>query len=250
MSHFRHAGDLGDIVYSLPTIRALGGGTLYIEAADYTRVPLTPDRWYGIDALISEQPYMTGGVHPWTRKAATCFNLNDFRAKMFPAVARNLEARSKSLADWMLETFQLDVAERDTAWIEVRDPIPEAEVIINRTGPGRPAHMMYHNPSFPWRRILDKYGKHAAFIGTELEHEVFCHCFGSIPYVKTADLHHAARVIAGSRLFVGNQSCCYAIAEGMKHPAILEVWPHGPNCLFYRPTVIHGWTHDFRLPDL
>ena len=28
---FKHSGDLGDIIYSLPTIRALGGGILYLD---------------------------------------------------------------------------------------------------------------------------------------------------------------------------------------------------------------------------
>lgn len=249
MSRFRHAGDLGDIIYSLPVIRALGGGELLIEAAHYTRVMLTPDKWYGIDRLIGSQPYITG-VAPWKSSVGQCFNLNDFRPRMFSAIQRNLEARQKSLSDWMLETFGLGLEERDRAWIHCADPASKFEVIINRTGPGRPAHMTYHNPNFPWRRVIDQYGHAAAFIGTELEHAVFCATFGEVPYLKTADFYEAAQVIAGARLFVGNQSCCYAIAEAMKKPAILEVWPSGPNCLFYRDTVIHGWTHDFQLPAL
>jgi hypothetical protein len=32
--HFFHSGDLGDIVYSLPTIRAHGGGVLHIGPED------------------------------------------------------------------------------------------------------------------------------------------------------------------------------------------------------------------------
>ena len=28
---FLHSGDLGDIIYSLPTIRKLGGGILYLD---------------------------------------------------------------------------------------------------------------------------------------------------------------------------------------------------------------------------
>ena len=28
---FKHSGDLGDIIFSLPTIKALGGGILYLD---------------------------------------------------------------------------------------------------------------------------------------------------------------------------------------------------------------------------
>ena len=31
MKTFKHSGDMGDIIFSLPTIRALGGGVLYLD---------------------------------------------------------------------------------------------------------------------------------------------------------------------------------------------------------------------------
>jgi hypothetical protein len=43
-------------------------------------------------------------------------------------------------------------------------------------------------------------------------------------------------------LFVGNQSCPYAIAEGMKHPSILGVEPGAPDCLFYREDCLRVMT--------
>ena len=33
MISFRHSGKLGDIIYSLPAVRALGGGIFYVDAA-------------------------------------------------------------------------------------------------------------------------------------------------------------------------------------------------------------------------
>jgi hypothetical protein len=55
-------------------------------------------------------------------------------------------------------------------------------------------------------------------------------------------------VIAGSRLFVGNQSCPAAIAEGLKRPMILEVYPALPNCCFERPDRINAWDGAIQLP--
>jgi hypothetical protein len=42
---FKHSGDLGDIIFSLPTIRALGGGTLYLDPAGGQNSPLV--NWVG-----------------------------------------------------------------------------------------------------------------------------------------------------------------------------------------------------------
>ena len=33
MNSFRHSGKLGDIIYSLPAVRALGGGIFYVDAS-------------------------------------------------------------------------------------------------------------------------------------------------------------------------------------------------------------------------
>jgi hypothetical protein len=41
---FLHGGDLGDVIYALPAIRALGGGCLYLSEANYGREPLTAAR--------------------------------------------------------------------------------------------------------------------------------------------------------------------------------------------------------------
>ena len=57
-SSFRHAGDAGDIIYSLPVIRNKGGGTLYLEPAVYTRVKMTPERVETFRELLEAQHYI------------------------------------------------------------------------------------------------------------------------------------------------------------------------------------------------
>jgi len=37
MNNFFHSGDTGDIIFSLPTIKAMGGGKLYITNFDKQR---------------------------------------------------------------------------------------------------------------------------------------------------------------------------------------------------------------------
>jgi hypothetical protein len=69
------------------------------------------------------------------------------------------------------------------------------------------------------------------------EHEAFTKTVGPIEHYPTADYLELARVIAGCSLFIGNQSCPYAMAEGLKKNAILESFYHAPDCQFSRPNV-------------
>src|SRR5947208_2662564 len=40
---FKHSGDLGDIIFSLPTVRALGGGVLYLDPTGGELEPLVKE---------------------------------------------------------------------------------------------------------------------------------------------------------------------------------------------------------------
>lgn len=247
----RHAGDLGDIIYSLPVARALAHGqpiAFLIEAATYTRQELFPPRWCGIDLLLLEQPYIQD-VRMFQPGESVNYNLNDFRARLFMALKQGI-GRDKHLAHWMCEAHGAPYTCVEPPWLEMKEPIKAARVIFSRAGAGRPSHQVYQNPAFPWHYVWEKYRKDAVFIGTELEHEFFCGTCGRIDHYKTKDLHEAARVIAGCDLFIGNQTATHAIAEGLKKRIVLEVWKEGPNCIIHRPGVVHGWDQWVKLPDL
>lgn len=219
---------------------------MYLEAATYTRVPLTRGNWRGIDKILKSQSYISG-VEEWKGQQVNV-NLNDFRAKLFKAVRMGV-FKDKSLVDWHLEAHSVPHHVKDQAWISV-DPKRISRVVFNRTGIGRSTHHVYHNPQFPWHYVWKKYHKDAVFVGLPEEHEVFCATCGEVPYVQTKDLYEAAQVISGCDLFVGNQSACLWIAEGMKKRIILEVWPQGPNSLVFRSGVVHGWDRNVVLHDL
>lgn len=232
-------------------MRAMGGGTLFIEAAPYTRVRLTPDKWCGLDLLLKEQPYVVN-VLPWDRRGVH-FNGNDFRARLFQALRKPQTAaafRDKHLTHWMCDAHSLPYKVMDEAWLRVEQPNKVARVVIARSGAGRDPGHIYHNPSFPWHYVWRKYGKEAVFIGTADEHRLFSATCGDVPHYPTANLYEAAKVIAGADLFIGNQSSPHAIAEGMKKKIFLEVWPAGPNCLVFRPGVTHWWNNEVELPEL
>lgn len=243
---YRHAGDAGDLCYFMAIIKHLGRGVLCIEAANYTRVRMTPERYAPLVPLLMSQDYIEG-VREWKGEPVDV-NGNDFRALLFKSL-RMGAGKDTALIDWMIRAHNLSPTIKDKPWLTV-EPKKIARVVFNRTGAGRPQANVYHNPNFPWHAVYQKYGKEAVFIGLEEEYHVFKRTCADVPHYKTGDLLEAAQVIAGCDLFIGNQSLPHALAEGMKKRIVLEVWREGPNCLHHRPGVVHGWDHNIELPDL
>jgi hypothetical protein len=87
-------------------------------------------------------------------------------------------------------------------------------------------------------------------VGSPGEHADFIERFGDVPYHPTANLLELASVIAGSRIFVGNQSSPYAISEGLKVRSVLEGWFVRPDCCYYREGCVYGWDEYVKLPEL
>lgn len=232
MPTYRHAGDSGDLIAFLPVMRYHGRGVLFIEAATYTRVKMTPERYAPLIELLEYQPYVEK-VQQWMGQSTDICG-NDFRARMFKEL-RNLDSpyRSKSLVDWQLETHGVPYSAQNEAWISVPEVRRESAVVFSRS-------TRYHNPLFPWTQIVSKYGKDAVFCGLPEEHQEFARRFGPVPFLPTHNFMELAKVIGGCDLFVGNQSCPHMIAEAMKKNVILECWNGGRNCCFYRKGVAHG----------
>lgn len=248
---FASAGDLGDAILQCCCVKALGGGTLLLHSERWTREPMTEAKVQSLRSLLITQPYIEDVR--WLKPGDQVdVNLNDFRAAYFRDFKKPDFPKQRNLCEWILRTHGCDPEEQNKQWLEV-EPNPIARVIINRTGAGRKAHHVYRNREFPWTRIVDQYGNDAVFVGTREEYSDFVLRIDPterVPYLPTVNLLDLARIIAGSELFIGNQSCAYAIAEGLKKSAILEVCPWLPNCLFYRSDVIHGWDSKIDLPPL
>jgi hypothetical protein len=71
-----------------------------------------------------------------------------------------------------------------------------------------------------------------------------------VEFAATKNLLDVARLIAGSELFIGNQSSAGAVAEGLKHRSIQEVSLAIPDCIFKRPSVQHVWDGRVDLPAI
>lgn len=114
------------------------------------------------------------------------------------------------------------------AWLEV-EAEPNNFIVVNRT-------TRYRNPRINYNFLARR--PECRFVGVASEHKDFCQQFGKVEWIETANYLELARVIKGSRLFVGGQSSAWAIAEALKVPRILEVCPAAPTT---NPNGPNGW---------
>lgn len=243
-SVFYHSGDFGDIIYALPTIKSMGGGVLAIGPEMKlgfevrTRQRFTLEVFQIIAPLLRIQPYLADVQFSLTMPQVDT-DLNQFRRYFVdePELRRKGDRRL-NLAETHLWTFKQPLDACCKPWLVVDriEKVPNRPVLIHRSP-------RWRNNEFPWDQVLAAHGKHASFIGMESEYEEFTKAWGhvcTVPYIKTANFLELARLIAGSELFIGNQSAPYAIAEGLKKNTLQEVWPEGPNCLFPRENAHYG----------
>ena len=219
---YGHAGDFGDIIYSLPAIRATGGGILYLyNKPRSTRMSMTKERADLIRPLLVTQPYITDCIFSGKQRE---HSLNSFRAYR------------GNLAEMHLAALGMPRDDCNRAWLTVT-PKQVARIIFHRSP-------RYRNDKFPWKAIYDRYKSEALFIGLKDEHANFAAEIGGIPHYVPADFLELAQMIAGSELFVGNQSAPAAVAEGLKHTMILEECLQAANCHFTRENKFYTLTEE------
>jgi hypothetical protein len=214
---FLHSGARGDIIYSLPTVKCLGGGILYIEATGKYCIGKSIDvsDVGHFKRLLTKADYIDD-VLLWCGEPVQ-YNLNDFRTKggnLFygPLIQNHLNAFNV--------TFDLS-----KPWLEKNNYGRKylSDIIINHSTryPGRIKN---------WDVLKDYYDK-ITFIGFESEYYEFCKNNSlELKFYKVKSYLEIAEIILASKLYIGNQSFIYSIAEAFKIPRILSVYDVAPNC--------------------
>ena len=85
-------------------------------------------------------------------------------------------------------------------------------------------------------KIVKEFYDDIVFIGLAQEHEAFQKEFDKVFFCPCDNLLEAAGIIQGAELFIGNQSACNAIANGLGKKIVLEVCPYGPDCFLRKDT--------------
>ncbi len=193
---------MGDLIYALSVVKP--GSTLIHGMSEESHEFMKPlFNHCGVDLRMEKYGIPEGFI-----------NLEPFRDK--PTL----------FTQHMVTTMDGDVSR---PWIDMRETT-KAHVVINVT-------TRYRDKFCNWKREM-KYIKNsiltAYFIGYRSEYKDFVDRYnaGFVKFVEFNDLMEAARLIASSVYFYGNQSMVLALAQALGAYTIIERAPHhGMACI-------------------
>jgi len=224
MSTVSTAGDAGDVMCLLGILSELPGGPHRLVFRDNGKTRGIKQHFRRYKKLIEVQPYI-----------------------------KSLELYSDQAIDWASEDFRYMGREPGGTLLEshwahgrtvlksnltIRGEKPWLHVKPDRSFAGKviiARSPRYRNEFFPWPQVYEFYKDRAVFVGLPEEHAEFSRTYGYLPHATFEDFYDLAAAIAGSDLFIGNQSFPNAINEALKHDSILEVCLEIPDCLYARP---------------
>jgi hypothetical protein len=106
-------------------------------------------------------------------------------------------------------------------WLDVGGE-PNDYIIVNRTA-------RYQNPYIDYF-FLHKLDNIIIFVGDKTEHSAFNSKWNlNLPHHEVNDFLELAELIGGCKLFIGNQSFCWHLADAMKVKRVLEYCHVFPN---------------------
>lgn len=233
-----HPGALGDIIAAMPIFRHLGG--VHLRCSNFTNPEwhyknLEGKPYESILPLLRLQPYIQSVE--FEHGAQHDLDLENWRVKH-----TKTQTLTASQAEFLQIREPIDMA----PWIEgvVPSPLTAGKVVVARSH-------RYRNPRFLWKGIAKHYAGKMVFVGIPEEHADFQSEVGmQIPHLPTANLLEVAQLIAGSALFIGNQSSPCWIAMGLGHPLIQEVSPQVQDSIVARPNAQFPQAGDIVLPKI
>lgn len=192
-----------------------------VKNSNGKQVCMNEGLFYLIKPLIEAQEYVSG-FYIWHGENVD-FDLEATRTKN-PEVMRG-----GLIHQWPMLTIPELQCDLSIPWLNV-EPIVSNSVFINFTGRYRMQGIHY--------LFLSEHQEDVIFLGLPEEHLKFCNQWGvDIKHKPVKNFLELARLIAGGRFFLGNQSFCWHLADAMKKKRILEVSHEFPNTF---PTGANG----------
>lgn len=216
-----HSGNAGDVIYALPTLKKLHELTgaklnLYLRLNQPLILSSTLSHPLGnvmlnqkmvnlLLPLLEKQPYINL-IEPYTNQHIH-IDLDVFRAGVFPLDRGNI-------ARWCGYITGVN-ADLWLPWLSVT-PRQEFNQTILLARSGR-----YQNVNLDFS-FLAQY-KNVKFIGVASEYEEMKKQIPDLAWCEVKNFLELAETIAGCKLFIGNQSFPFSVAEGLKVQRILEL---------------------------
>ena len=233
---WKHSGTLGDLIYSLPIVKYLGGGEFYLHLDQVNFIgkfyygsppnPFHADRMNMKDfnfmkSFMEAQSYITKFDVLDPKTTEITHNLDKFR----PAFV----GHPGNYVDIYADTFNIcdpEIKEmlRKTNWLTVPESktVEGRDVAVNRTARWTPPVLSHFWKDWKTEHDIEN---RAFFLGLDDEYEQFKKDTGwDIPHQKTNTLLEVAQYIDGAEIFIGNQSMALALAIGL---GVGEIWCEG-----------------------
>jgi GT2 family glycosyltransferase len=218
-----HSGNAGDILYSLPVVRELGVShyviNLYAQPEGGWR-KMTFSTARSLASLLLVQPNIKRVTIVSSNLPLESLELKidniDFNLDKF----RLQDWRKHHLAICHSMAFGLHVNLYEK-WIDVGEDLPTGDYVVVAFNP------RYRSLTREfWIDVLSGLDK---VVAVGIPEEFYCMQGITADFVTCSNILELARIIAGSRLFIGNPGLSYAIAEGLKVPRIVETCAEFPN---------------------
>ncbi len=227
--NFKHSGNSGDIIYAIPAMIALSGGrpfNLYLNLnkpafyAEHYKHPLgdvtlNQKMFDMITPLLRAQNYI---------EKCMVFDGEDIDADLDIMRDYPLLLDKGNIARWYFLVFP-GTYDLNRQWLKVEPDREMSESIVLARS------MRYQAPGINYS-VLRRYSN-IYFIGIPEEYEEMKQWLPELKYRPVKDFLEMAAVIAGSRLFIGNQSFPFSLAEALKVNRLLEVYFECPNVTVY-----------------
>lgn len=234
MRTFYHSGKIGDIIYSLPTFRAMGGGTLVCGMA--------APAWHEMYSFMIQQFLVVNFcAQGLMRMPIDWIDLSKFR--------QNENLGKKHLVDVHAEAQGIEVDFRGKPWLrlpQLHSGMKEwstlTPVLFNAPYAVVNITSRYRDRFFNWTTELNHLFRQVRFVyflGTYEEYEMAglrdwqggLFRQNKVEYLSTYNLMEAAYIIRGAEIYSGNQSALLAIRQGLGLPYRMEQSPHNVDCV-------------------
>ena len=210
MNNFYHSGATGDVIYAMPTIKALGGGIFNVQLPDQLYDTVLPS--------LESQEYIYE-VKKGREFVGNFFNLDKFR--------NNNDLHLTHLVQLHLQSFDIIDETWKQGWLKV-EPIKSNNSFINITP-------RYKSLTTDWIKeinFLKDNSDNVYFIGLESEYEPYKHL---IERYEIRDYLELAQLLAGAKYVSGNQSSFMAVAQGIGRDYRMSQAEGHTNCNQFLP---------------
>lgn len=227
--NYSHTGNAGDIIYALPVIKQLSS---FIDKPHQVMLKINEPMRLAMglvhplnSVMLNEQSVkLLSPLLESQSYISKCTIYEDQRIDINLSLFRKsgIYLDRGNIARWNFYTTGV-TADLSKQWLFVEpDSSFRDTIVIARS-------QRYQNPIISYSFLADY--NNIAFLGVKAEYQAIKKYIPNIRHVEVIDFLEMSKIIAGSKLFIGNQSFPYSLAEGLKVPRILETYYSSPNVI-------------------